>query len=164
MQQNEFQSLSLILRRFIHPQEAIELVIDNSRDVSPHSTSCRIWTGQGDDENGTRAYGITLPDNVSVRPVDWRRFAYDHERVASLVRSCAQDNFWLVYCDLELSSEKFVGRFELVLMRALQDLGSIFDAISVDCELQNDHAITRVTGEFKNGEATVIHINLQVPT
>lgn len=164
MQQDRRQSISLILRRFIHPRESIELAVENTELAPRQSTSFRIWSGEDDEASETRAYGVTLPDNVFIRPVDWRRFAYDHERVASLVRSCAYDNFWLVYCDLELSPEEYVSRFEHVLMRALQDLSSIFDARSVECELQDDHVLMQVAGDFKNGEATVIYINLQVPT
>lgn len=163
MQQDGCQPLSFILRRFICPQEAIELVIEDTGGVPRQSTSCRIWSGQDDDANGIRAYGITLPGNVLVRPVDWRRFAYDHEKVAALIRSCACDNFGLAYCDLDFSAEEYVGRFENVLMRALQDLSSIFDVKSVKCELLNDRALTEVTGDFKNGEAACICIDLPAP-
>jgi hypothetical protein len=164
MQQDRYQSLSLILRRFIHPQESIELVIESSKAVFHQPISCCICCGEDYDANETHAYALTLPENVSVRPVDWRRFAYDHERVAAFIMACAHDNFMFVYCDLGFSKEEYIKRFQHVLTRALQDLSSIFDTRSVECELRQDHVLTLVTGEFKNGEATVVYIDHPVPT
>ncbi|MFT3896367.1 MAG: hypothetical protein QM719_01485 [Thermomonas sp.] len=159
------ESLSLVVRRFIVPPESIELAIANADAAGRPSETCRIWCREDDDAAGTAIYSVTLPECMSIRPVDWRRFAYDHENVASLVARCANDNFGPVYCDLRFPSEAFTSRLEFVLAHALRDLNSIFDLGSVKCEMQQgSRLLMQITGEYKNGEATTICIEQALPT
>lgn len=164
MQQDGDQPLSVIVRRFVRPPECVELAIENAGVAMRPPTSCRIWCGEGEDGSETRAYLVELAENVFIRPVDWRRFAYDHEKVASLVVACANDNFGLVCFDLMDSPGEYIGRFEKSFSRALQDLGSIFDAKSVECELREDCLLTTVAGEYKNGKTAAISIQHPLPT
>jgi hypothetical protein len=154
----ERQPAHLVLRRFVRRQapEVLELMPSNAQIATIQDQAdavCRISVMT---EGDTQAYSIHLPESLMVRPVDWRRFAYDHARVAELLSSCVRDNLEalgsVLFEPRPLSDEQREGA-EATLRLALSDLSSIFDVNSVRCESGEDGAfLVTVAGEHKNGE------------
>jgi hypothetical protein len=143
----------IVLRRFANGlgTEVIELLPGNAPMAAgqdPADAACTLsaWT-----EGEFCIYTVDLPENLMVRPVDWRRFAYDHAKVEALVSLCVRDNLREVL--FEPWSERLRERVETTLMLALDDLRSVFETRSVRCEGGPDGTI-RVTieGEHKNAE------------
>jgi hypothetical protein len=86
-----------------------------------------------------------------VRPVDWRRFAYDHSKVAELVAVCVRDN--LRSFSFAPWSEDQKEAAETTLTAALGDLGLIFEVASVRCESREGGSwlLATINGNHKNG-------------
>jgi hypothetical protein len=138
-----------VLRRF--ENEAVELFTTNEQGSAGHrpgDSSCRIAaTPEGD----TLVYSLTLPQSLMVRPVDWRRFAYDHSKVAELLAVCVRDNFLSLRFAPWSEDQRKIA--ETTLMAALGDLSSIFEVTSVRCEnLEGGRLLTTISGSHKNGE------------
>jgi hypothetical protein len=77
----------MTLRRF--PHEPIEII--QARDsMSPEAN--RTSGFSSNTAGGMQVYDVHLADGAQVKPVDWRRFAYDHAKVKELLSSCIQDN------------------------------------------------------------------------
>lgn len=136
---------SLILRRFSN--ESIEIV---QADTTTPGASRTIGRISSQTEGETQVYGIVLTAGHRIKPVDWRRFAYDHARVKELLAICIHDN--LQSFVFEPSSADLKQRAETRIAEALQDLTSIFDTKSVDCDFGNDATLVTVNGETKNGQ------------
>ena len=110
----------LVLRRFEH--EAVELLPVNARTAAvqdSEAAACRIAVSTDGD---TQVFSVNLPESLRVRPVDWRRFAYDHEKVAELLSLCVRDN-WLQLI-FEPWSDDLRQHAETIMMLALGDLSS----------------------------------------
>ena len=141
--------LTLVLRRFEH--EVVELLPANPpMGALPDqaAAACRIGVRTDGD---TQIYHVVLPDHLMVRPVDWKRFSYDHTKVKELLLSCVRDN--LLPLGIEPWSEAQKERAEITLRLALGDLSSMFDLKSVRCECQEGGRVrTTIEGEHKNGE------------
>ena len=148
----------LVLRRFVRGQvpEVLELVPVNAATPTVQSqtdAACRISVMT---DGETQVYNILLPERLTVRPVDWRRFAYDHARVAEFLEVCIRDNLGsmesVIFGTRPLSDERR-DETEATLRLALSDLGSIFDVTSVKCESRVDGTLlVTIAGEHKNGE------------
>jgi hypothetical protein len=146
----------LYLRRFVNGvvPEVLEILPARAQMTAmqvPADAACMISVQTDGD---TQIYHVLLPENLIVRPVDWRRFAYDHEKVVNLLSVCARDNLApLVFAP---NSDEVRKQAETNLMVALGDLSSIFDTKSVRCEWECIDEISRIVttlkGEHKNGE------------
>jgi hypothetical protein len=149
MEHAKHPPLSLVLRRF--ENEVVELLPANpptAGESDPAAAACRIDVRA---EVDTRVYHVVLPDYLMVRPVDWRRFSYDHEKVQELLSRCVRDN--LPQVGFEPWSEAQKARVEATLRLALGDLSSLFDLESVDCEAREDNRLlATIEGAHKNGE------------
>lgn len=138
--------LTIVLRRF--ENEALELFTTNApAGPEPGDAPCRIAATP---EGETLVYHLTLPPGLMVRPVDWRRFAYDHLKVAELVAVCVRDN--LRSFSFAPWSEDQKEAAETTLTAALGDLGLIFEVVSVRCESsEGARLLATVNGSHKNG-------------
>ena len=137
----------LVLRRFNN--EPVELQ-PSQLLTSPASLAhaCRI-SSWPDREN--QVFDLYLPDGIGVRPADWRRFAYDHSRVAKLLLQCVHDN--VVSAIFEPRSDELKTRLEATLKEALGDLSSVFDVVAVLYEHGGRNGILiTIEGRHKNGE------------
>ena len=141
--------LSLVLRRFEH--EVVELLPADpptAAPTDPAAAACRLDVRV---EGDTRVYHVVLPANLIIRPVDWRRFSYDHEKVKELLSLCVRDNLPLV--GFEPWSDAQKARVETALRSALRDLSSVFDLESVNCDGREDsRLLATIEGTHKNGE------------
>jgi len=116
-------------------------------------------------EEDTQIYSVVLPDGLTVRPVDWRRFAYDHAKVTELLSRCIRDNLqaldFVTFGVWPWSDEQRTFA-ETTLMVALADLSSIFDIESVRFERHEDGSLlTTIEGAHKNGEHKTCCISFQ---
>lgn len=103
-------------------------------------------------EGETLIYNVEIPGFLKVKPPDFRRYAYDHKKIESLIINCVNDNCQkYIYKSIEESLFKII---EQELLIALQDLNSILDVISVECQLTKEpqgYYSVKVMFEFKNG-------------
>ncbi len=165
MESKKCKSLSIVLRRF--DNEAVELIPTNARMTEPQDLVagiCQIAARIGEKseeidtkkqdkkfENRAQVYSVMLPESLIIRPVDWRRFAYDHAKVAELISVCVIDNLGSLI--FEPLSDELKASIENTLMVALNDLSSIFEIQSVRCEFSMEGRIeVTIEGEHKNGE------------
>ena len=137
-----------MLRRFLGaPIEVRKTGPANSADPNAGLT-CRL-AAHADGE--TEVYEVQLAAHHAVTPADWRRFAYDHARIAELLTTCVTDNLALFGFDPQTDESR--SRIEATLAVALGDLTSIFESKSVQCEFTDDGFIrVAVSGDHKNGE------------
>ncbi len=140
----------LILRRY--RDENLELLIDATAE-SGRSVSIASWT-----ERDTGMYQVELPEGVSVKPVDWRRFAYDHERVAELVGRCVADNAGRL--TFSVLTGETLREGENALTEALRDLRTLFDTESVEMARVETELQVRVIGAHKNGRREQYELRL----
>jgi hypothetical protein len=143
----------LILRRF--PNEAIEIV--RVADTTAPKAGRTIGRISSHPEGETQIYGILLAVGHQIKPVDWRRFAYDDARVKELLATCIHDNVESFV--FEPASADLKQRVETQIAAALQDLTSIFDPKSVHCDFGKDVMQITVTGATKNEESHSIIVN-----
>jgi hypothetical protein len=125
---------------------------------SPARTIGRI---QVHPEGEVRVFSIELAPGAAVRPVDWRRFAYDHPKVGELLTQCVRDNIGEAL--FEPRSEDTPRILEKRLAAALADLSSVFDLISAGCETEPERITVTITGEHKNGERAVYQVEIGYP-
>jgi hypothetical protein len=78
-------------------------------------------------EGETLVYSLTLPHGTMVRPVDWRRFAYDHSKVAELLGVCVRDNLRTFIFAPWSAAQSYAA--EAALTAALGGLSSIFEVM-----------------------------------
>lgn len=149
--------LPIVVRRFAHAGEMVELTFAGIPSPSVPA-ACRVFCDGRAGDDGTLAYVVDLPENASIRPVDWRRFAYDHAKIASLVQACVQDNLMLAIGHHGALAEQHASQVESALASALRDFGSIYDVVSVGVEFAGDDLLVRIEGEFKNGERSTLCI------
>lgn len=151
MSLDEVSPLPIVVRRFAHARELVELTFAGIPSPSAPA-ACRVFCDGRDRDDGALAYVVDLPENASIRPVDWRRFAYDHAKIVSLVQGCVQDNLMLAIGHHGVLAERHASQVESALASALRDLGSIYDVVSVAVEFAGDDLLVRIEGEFKNGK------------
>jgi len=103
-------------------------------------------------EEDTLLYDVEFPKNYQVKPPDLRRFAYDHEKVESLIAHCIHDNF--ARYAFEIVNDSLLERLQNELFVALQDLRTVMDLLSVECHPDNlgESIEVQVSYEHKNGE------------
>lgn len=142
----------IVLRRLLPPGRPIELVgtVSSVNSNSPEQLQCEV---QSRAEGAFQVYSVRLPDSVTVRPGDWRQYAYDHQKVLELVTQCVRDNLNMTACELWPWSGDVKAEVENCLRRALYDLSSIFDSKSVKCEFEGDLIVVSIEGEHKNGQS-----------
>lgn len=149
MERIRYRPRSLVLRRF--ENEAIELLPADRQLAAVEDSAggtCRIAANT---DGGVPIYHVLLPDSLAIRPVDWRRFAYDHVKVSELLSLCVRDN--LIPLSVEAWSEELRQCIETTLTLALGDLNSVFDLKSVRCESGEDVGVViKIEGEHKNGQ------------
>ncbi len=149
MEHAKHPPLAIVLRRF--KNEVVELLPANtqmSADEASASAVLRIRTGTDGDHV---VYHVLLPDTLTVQPVDWRRFAYDHSKVAELLSVCVRDN--VLPMIFEPRSDDLREVAETTLTVALGDLSSVFDVLSVRCESPEPPGLlVTIEGEHKSGE------------
>ena len=145
--------LTLILRRLkmgsMKEELEISLIHPSSVDgAGPLQSNCIVNV---DEDEESVIYMLRISEGVTVKPVDWRRFAYDHNVVNNLIQRAVTDNVRDVV--FEPLSDELVKRVEYRLNLVLADMVSIFDTLSVDCELREEPSEIYVTieGEYKNG-------------
>lgn len=114
------------------------------------------WTEDG---RSYLLYEVDLAPGVRVRPVDWRRHAYDHERIQALISACVRDQGLALL--FEPSEPSRCERVAASMALALRDLGSVFDTKHVRIEEHDGVDVVEIEGEFKNGEGVRIRINLE---
>ena len=147
--------MCIVLRRFAN-QGAAALEIRHASEQAeagknPWEEGCTVSAlAEGD----FIFYRIEFSKGLVVSPGNWKRFAYDHSRVAELLSFCVRDNLNEVAFDPW--SDELKERVEGNLMTALRDLSTIFDIKSLRCEYILDGAVaTTIEGEHKNGEYRV---------
>jgi hypothetical protein len=145
------------VRRFGNAGETVELAFAAMPSPSMPAT-CRVFCDGQPGDDGALAYIVDLPEHASIRPVDWRRFAYDHAKIAARVQVCVQDNLMLAIGHHGALAERHASEVESTLASALRDLGSIYDVASVQVEFVGDDLLVRIEGEFKNGERSALCI------
>jgi hypothetical protein len=118
----------IVLRRF--DREPLEIVALTVPAVAPSLEGPRGCTVMAEADGDTRVYFVTLPEGYVVRPVDWRRFATDPERVRERIEMCVRDN--LTEAQFEPWSPELRDRTTAQLTLALRDLGSMIDVRGVD--------------------------------
>jgi hypothetical protein len=95
-------------------------------------------------------YTIELPDDVDIRPADWRRIAYDHDAIGQLLGATMWHN-----CrpyDFEPLTPELLKRIEAAQRIAMRDLATVFDVDSVECAATPDGLLeVTVSGQHKNG-------------
>lgn len=145
----------IVLRRLLPPGQPIELVgsIAPAKADSAEQLHCEV---QSREEGTFQIYSVRLPDSVTIRPGDWRQFAYDHQKVLELVTQCVRDNLNMPVFEPWPWSSDAKAEVENCLPRALYDLSSVFDLKSVTCEFEDDLIVVQVEGEYKNGQSGVI--------
>ena len=147
----------LVLRR--HDNELLEIVPGARAGANPDSSGlrpCKVWSC---DDGETRIYSVSQWADYSVTPIDWRRFAYDHDTVKKLLERCIRDN-WASYFGALLNDSLLV-RLRTHLEVALKDLSSVFDVQDVTCEQGNEgEVIVNIEGEHKNGRRELYTISL----
>lgn len=109
-----------------------------------------------DAEHEARLFSVVLPEGGAVRPVDWRRFAYDHDKVTRLIAQCVHDN--LSDAVFHPINDELTQAIERRLTLALRDLATVFDVTSVRCESRDDALDVGVEGEFKNGRRSTVAV------
>lgn len=107
-------------------------------------------------------YSIELPASWQIIPANWKRFAYDHDKIKALLLDCIKDNVQ------ELSFAPWSGivklQLENTLHTALGDLSSVFDTGTVACEQDSpEKIVVRVEGEHKNGERMTYFFEFSAP-
>lgn len=145
----------IVLRRLLPPGRPIELVgsfLPAGADGSEPS-HCEI---QSREEGAFQIYWLRLPDGITVRPGDWRQYAFDPQKVLELVTHCVRDNLNITVFESWPWTDDVKAEVESCLRRALYDLGSIFDLKSAQCELEDDLIVVRVEGEYRNGQSAEI--------
>jgi hypothetical protein len=159
--------VNIVVRRLLTGSnpEVVELMPANSwsEDVlDTVNAVCRISSVTDGD---TQIYSVSLPKGFVVRPVDWRRFAYNHDKVAELLSRCIQDNLLaldFVAFAVRPWSDEQRALAENTLTMALADLGSIFDTKSVRFEFHEDGTLlTVIEGEHKNGDHKLYCVSFQ---
>ena len=150
------QPVIVVLRRC--ENESISFVaVEGART---ENAVCRVAARQA--ENAF-AYHVSVPDGFAVLPVDWRRFAYDHEKVKELLARCIQDNVSLFLFDAW--SEDTKQLIEKTLRVALADLNTIFDTKYVECSSEAEDVIrVEIRGEHKNGHLASVHCRCSRPS
>ncbi|MCU7811851.1 MAG: hypothetical protein KZQ77_11555 [Candidatus Thiodiazotropha sp. (ex Notomyrtea botanica)] len=105
-----------------------------------------------EDNKDSHIYQVNIPKQLRVKPQDLKRFAYDHEKVVSLVVNCITDN--LAEYTFETQNERTLDNLKQELLVALQDFSTIMQLISVECCAgSDDKKVVTVIFEYKNGEA-----------
>jgi hypothetical protein len=137
-----FEPRSIVLRRFAN--EALELLPSGPGLIRVSSSA----------DAGAQVYGLALSPGCGVRPVDWRRVAYDHVEVQRRLRQCTVDN--TADAMFAPMSAQLLKELAARIRLALADLSSVFDVVDVTCEAREDVLVVAIDGEFKNGERVTI--------
>ncbi|MEJ2635096.1 MAG: hypothetical protein P8184_07365 [Calditrichia bacterium] len=156
----------MILRRIKYGDtiEGIEIVPEDERSKSiAHDDISRdegLMVKFIKEEEDVIFYYVHVPNNFRVKPQDLRRHAYDHKQVDSLVENCVKDN--LGEHIFEPLSESTLKRIQSDLSAALQDLSSVLDLLSVECQAGSSPGTisAEVKFEYKNGQSKAITIAL----
>lgn len=159
--------MNIVLRRFVPgvKPEVIEVMHPNGCLTDPSDPADAVCRLSVMTEGDTQIYSVALPEGFIVRPVDWRRFAYDHAKVAELLSQCVHDNLQaldFVASGFRPWSDEQRAFAEDTLTTALADLSSIFDSKSVRLEFPEDGTLlTVVEGEHKNGDHKIYCVSFQ---
>jgi hypothetical protein len=105
-------------------------------------------------------YEVELIAGCTVQPVDWRRFAYEDNKVYASIAACVQDNL-AQFVFLPGTDE--TGRtIRDCLSAALGDLQSIADVKSVACRFADSRWLIELCYETKNGAIRQVSIEQAV--
>jgi len=153
MNDHKVSTVHIALRRFAHSSESesvVEIYLTNIPDSDRLAFEEPICRFSSIEDNETTIFHLDLANGVAVKPVDWRRFAYDNEMVSSLVTRCVNDNINNII--FEPASDEIARQLEYRLLTALLDLSSIFETKSVHCDFSPEELLVTIHGEHKNGE------------
>jgi hypothetical protein len=152
--------LTLILRRLKmgEMKEDLEISLNHTSSADGDGLLHSNCVVNVDEDADSVIYILRIAEGVTVKPVDWRRFAYDHKAVNNLIQRGVTDNVRDVL--FEPVSDELIERIEYRLTLVLADMISIFDTISVNCELRKETSEIYVTieGEYKNGKRETMAI------
>jgi hypothetical protein len=146
------------LRRFAG--ESVEVVALNAPSPAPTlegPRGCRIWSRSDGD---TQVYELELPEGYVVRPIDWRRFGADPERVRALIVNCVRDN--TVDAVFEPWTGVFRAQIAARLELALKDLSSMIEVVSVGLDSSQEPDQAMVSVEYADWQRRVHHLQLLV--
>jgi hypothetical protein len=121
---------TLILRRLANEPLELVAVPIHPRFFSPRASACRIraWT-----DGDSQVFRVELPEGYAVEPVDWRRFAFDQDKMRALLSACVRDNL----AESVFEPLTYPTRQHAIaqLTLALADLRSILEVRRVSYEL-----------------------------
>lgn len=151
---DNLESIEIVLTKDISKQISLVDIQDDSIEVVMLRTEMDEDSAEdGILKIGTQIYNVDIPDYMRVKPPDWREFAYDHKEVERLIQVCVNDNvLTYIFEDLNPSMLK---KMDLTLTKALEDLNSIIDLISVKSQVFGSPGKLSVCVIFshKNGES-----------
>ena len=142
--------IEIVLRRY-RPSDRLEIYLASAHSKNALAENATLCSLQSAIEDDCTTYFILLGEGVAAKPVDWRRFSYDHDKVRALLHQCIKDNLKTALL-FDVQSNELARQLEHNLSVALSDLTSIFDTKSVRCEIHDGDALVTIDGEYKNGE------------
>ena len=106
-------------------------------------------------------YDVEVPKHLHVKAPDLRRFVCDHKKVEVLVANCIKDNLYKYRFDP--LNESMLEDLQQVLFIALQDLITVIDPLSIECELMPQDTFGEISVSVnygqKNGKLRTLVVN-----